>query len=371
MRRIATATAVDDLFGSGKKGFGEGDPAAGQKATDTSEAWFNDVQEELAAFVEHVGRTLGDDNTQARLGARDMLQLAEWTRVDPDFNTGIAVGWRTGSGSTDPHFVVFDGANSKKTSYDGQTWSSSGGLGAFIEVADVLHTGAAWYAAGSNGVNRSTDLSSWTNYALGGGYYYGIGYSGSNAWVCVGAGGALYTSSTGTSWTSRTSGTANDLRRVAYGDGVWVAVGASGTIVRAPSTFTTWATATSGTANTLRGVAYGDVGGGIWVAVGYSATAIWSDDQGATWTAASAVGNIQDFYGLRWSVRHRCFIAVGDDANGDGVIAVSRDGDTWVKLRPRASYALYELCEADDLTLAVGDTGAMMRTPRSFDYLAP
>ena len=49
--------------------------------------------------------------------------------------------------------------------------------------------------------------------------------------VAVGNSGTILTSSDGTSWTSPTSGTSNDLKGVTYANSTFVAVGKSGTIL--------------------------------------------------------------------------------------------------------------------------------------------
>ena len=51
------------------------------------------------------------------------------------------------------------------------------------------------------------------------------------SFVAVGTSGTLLTSSDGTSWTSRTSGTSNGLQRVIYANSTFVTVGDSGTIL--------------------------------------------------------------------------------------------------------------------------------------------
>jgi len=73
--------------------------------------------------------------------------------------------------------------------------------------------------------------------------------------VTVGDSGTILTSSDGTTWTSRTSGTGNKLLGVTYGNGTFVTVGSNGTILTS-SDGTTWTSRTSGTSNTLKGVIY-------------------------------------------------------------------------------------------------------------------
>ena len=66
--------------------------------------------------------------------------------------------------------------------------------------------------------------------------------------VTVGQGGIILTSSDGTSWTKRTSGTRMSLSRVTYGNGLFVTVGQVG-IILTSSDGITWAERNSGTYN--------------------------------------------------------------------------------------------------------------------------
>ena len=75
--------------------------------------------------------------------------------------------------------------------------------------------------------------------------------------VAVGDNGTIITSSDGTTWTSRTSGTTEKLRGGAYGKSTLVVVGRSGTILTS-SDGSTWTSRTSGTSNKLKGITYGN-----------------------------------------------------------------------------------------------------------------
>ena len=71
--------------------------------------------------------------------------------------------------------------------------------------------------------------------------------------VAVGNSGTILSSPEGTTWTSRTSGTSNNLNGIIYGNSIFVAVGNSGTILTS-SDGTPWTSRTSGTSNGLFGV---------------------------------------------------------------------------------------------------------------------
>lgn len=370
MDRINTATKATDKWGSGKHGFTEGDPQAGVADTELDAAFFDGVQEEIVAPIEHVGRaTDPDDLAQLLKAIRDLFQLANWTVSYPDAATNMAIAWRPLASGR--RFVVADGANSFKRSDDGITWTSYGGLGPFTEVYELVRGATYFWATGNSslaGVYRSTDGVSWSGpYALGGTDYHGIVAVEGTAFATVGLGGSIYTSTSGTSWTVRTSGTANNLRAVARrSDGVLVAVGDAGTITRSAN-LTTWATQTSGTADDLFGVAVATSGpvAGRFVAGGDNGTIIYSDD-GTSWSAASATASASLIQRVRWSTRHAVFLACDETA-----ILVSRDGDTWVRVLPVTGDQVRDVVEDDHGSVAVGWSGIVMNSLRSFDLLAP
>jgi hypothetical protein len=103
-------------------------------------------------------------------------------------------------------------------------------------------------------------------------------------YVCVGNSGAIVTGATAAgAWTSRTSGTANNLFCVAYGNGKFVAVGASGTI-RYSTTGLTWTGATSGTTEALYSVCWT---GSYFIACG-STGALLRSAGGVTWSTLTS-----------------------------------------------------------------------------------
>jgi len=110
-------------------------------------------------------------------------------------------------------------------------------------------------------------------------------------------------------WESRSSGTSQELRGIAYGDGMWVAVGNSGTILTSPNGVT-WTSRTSGVSGALNGVAYG---GGMWVAVGGIGRILTSTD-GISWTLRPS-GTEQSLRGIAYG--DGMWVTVG---NGGAII---------------------------------------------------
>lgn len=71
MQRITTATRKLDLFGPGKDGFTSGNVNSKIAPTQLEAKWFNNVQEEVANFIESLGLTLDpDDRTQLYKAAK-------------------------------------------------------------------------------------------------------------------------------------------------------------------------------------------------------------------------------------------------------------------------------------------------------------
>ena len=65
------------------------------------------------------------------------------------------------------------------------------------------------------------------------------------------------TSSSGSGWYGKTSGTSNNIYGIVYGNSTYVAVGASGTIITSSDNGDTWTSRTSGTSVDLYKVTYG------------------------------------------------------------------------------------------------------------------
>ena len=87
--------------------------------------------------------------------------------------------------------------------------------------------------------------------------------------IRVGETGTILTSSDGSTWVSRTSGTTNFLHGVSCGDNAFVAVGTSNTILSSADNGTTWTTRTSATNEEIRSTDYRN---SIFMAVGLTGT---------------------------------------------------------------------------------------------------
>lgn len=139
---------------------------------------------------------------------------------------------------------------------------------------------------------------------------------GNGMYVAVGEGGAIKTSADGESWTGTTVSPKWSYSDVAYGNGLFVAVGDKGSIINSENG-SSWSPADSDVTDYLVGVIYQD---GKFTAVGGNGAVTTSTD-GVTWTSQSSgtsrnMGQIAYGNGL--------YVAASSDA-----ILTSSDGITW------------------------------------------
>lgn len=169
-----------------------------------------------------------------------MLPIVNWALRAWDTSStpteARAVGVRTTTTGRDAFIAVFATAGNgiAQRSATGDSWLDTGS-GLTGELRDVSWMGGSvnkWLIAADGGViwHRGGDVdTAWTAVGPGSGddfYCIGANDDGTLA-VAAGENGRLYTSTDGTTWTSRTTNTASDLLDVAFGSGRWVVVGNS------------------------------------------------------------------------------------------------------------------------------------------------
>lgn len=119
--------------------------------------------------------------------------------------------------------------NAVPTSATAWTGTPTGLAGVVNDVA-WSPTAAVAVVVASGGIYSSTDLISWTLRSSTANMF-GVAWC-DTQFVAVGSAGKIFTSPNGVTWTSRTSGTSNDLRGVASQGGIILAVGSLGTVLR-------------------------------------------------------------------------------------------------------------------------------------------
>jgi hypothetical protein len=216
------------------------------------------------------------------------------------------------------------------TSPNGTTWTERVNpaaaardiLGMTYGGGQFVAVGVGWFQLPVPVILTSPNGVTWTERAAPPGTrsLFAVAY-GNGLYVAVGNGGHIITSSNGIAWTARTSGTNQRLRGVAWAGGVFVAVGDSRTVLTS-SDGVTWTpqTAPAGMGFSLRGVAHD---GTQFIAVS-SEQAIMTSPEGAAWTQQVVPNNIasQDFFGV--AVGNGAVVVVGDNR-----IYTSPDGDVW------------------------------------------
>lgn len=142
-------------------------------------------------------------------------------------------------------------------------------------------------------------------------------------------------------WQRVASNTSVDLLDVAYGGGMFVAVGAAGTLLLSTNGIT-WQSQPIGRVETLHSVAWGN---GRFVAVGGSGLIITSTN-GVHWTTVAT--GTTEFTGVCWGSNQ--FVAVGYYRN----IRTSSDGINWVYRGPGGSESLSDVVWGTNGFIAVG-----------------
>ena len=185
---------------------------------------------------------------------------------------------------------------------------------------------------------------------------------GNGRFIAVGGTNAL-TSTDGATWIPSESGTATNLSAITYGNGIFVGVGARGSIQTSPDGGS-WDIRFSGTPRTLFGIAYGN---SRFVAVGNAATILTSAD-GVAWT------NVSGFTGILYGVTYGngTFVAVGFPSvtTGFSTILTSPDGFTWTERTPGSVKSLQGAAYGNGAFVVVGDQSTILQSGRGLS-LAP
>jgi len=179
---------------------------------------------------------------------------------------------------------------------------------------------------------------------------------GAGVYVAVGAGGTILTSRDSVTWLPQTSGTTNGLNGVKYGNNGFIAVGDSSTILISVDGFN-WFQCVSPVANTLSAVTYG---AGRYVAVGTSG-AIVTSTNGVNWSSINT-GAPYNFNGVDYAQDESdLFVLVGDS----GTIMTSSDGLAWTSRSSGTFFGLNAVSITQSLNwegflmVAVGDSGTL------------
>lgn len=276
----------------------------------------------------------------------------------------IAYGVVNGTGT---YVAVGDGAQIWSAPF---SYTSKGGVTGWtpqtspvsgVNLTGIVYDGTRFVALGAAGtVLTSSDGTTWTAATAiavpSGTVMHAIAY-GNGVYVAVGDNGVIdYNGNAGVSgnWTPASSGTPQNLYGVAFLNGQFVAVGAQGTVVTSPDgiTWTVQTSAASATTNALRAVAYGVVNGtGTYVAVGDAGTVLSSTDA-VNWTKQSPNPTRANLKAIAFGPDAQ-FVAVGTA----GTTVYGTTGTSWASNNVGTNQDLYAIApNAVYIAVGVADT---------------
>lgn len=237
------------------------------------------------------------------------------------------------------------------TSTDGRTWTIRDS-GTAERLFGVAWDGTRYVVVGNNGlILSSTDGETWQAETSNTPDRFGDVLYAGGQFVAVGGQAndhsTILTSPDGQVWTEQNAVASQFLTGAAYDGSLYVAVGEAGTILSSPDGLT-WTARASSTFNELQAVTYA---GNQFVAVGFSGTILTSPD-GITWTLSAGEGIL-----LSVEAGNEQYLTIGFS-----VVMSSVDGSTWTKLSDGATDALNDMAYANDIYIAVGDDGTLLRS---------
>jgi hypothetical protein len=255
-----------------------------------------------------------------------------FTAPDSYTSVGGVTAWTQAT-----NLPIASGTNLRATLYDGSEFVLLGDDGSITITGDLVNWLARTAITGAPQMNA-------------------LAYAGGPIYVAVGAGGKIYRNTASgltSAWTEESSGTVQDLYGISYVNGLFVAVGANGTLLTS-SDGIAWTAQTSNTNNSLRSVAYGIPTGGVgtYVAVGDAGTIVSSSDA-VNWTPQTTIPTTQSLYSVCFGPDLQ-FIAVGTA----GTIAYSTTGEdgSW-SVGNSGSIDLYSIVPGN-VFIAVGAAGS-------------
>jgi hypothetical protein len=240
------------------------------------------------------------------------------------------------------------------TSLDSIDW-----FGRAADIPDILlwsvtFGNGEFLTAGSNSVFISRDGSTWTGIQMPTDDYLIATAYGEGNYVAVGTRGTIFSSANGSTWIDRSlDESIGDFYSVSFGNGIFVAVSIRTTeqlqesVILTSFDGSTWNVAKEYPLP----VWYITYGNGLFIAVGDSGTILSSSD-GSTWEHQST-GTTARLTSAEWGAG--TFVVVGEG----GTILISVDGCMWNDHSPETGKELYSVVCGADQFMAIGDEGSV------------
>jgi hypothetical protein len=182
----------------------------------------------------------------------------------------------------------------------------------------------------------------------------------SGLFVVVGENGTILTSDNGTEWTARTSGTTENLNRVAYGDGLYIVVGENATYKYSDNT-SSWSESRSAGNVHFNDIEY--FGNSNWGGAGDSAHTTRQNVVGDEYSSGQITEDQSNYFFKNYNG-----LTIGDDiilVGDQGFIAWSPDNDSeryrsfWTK-NGNTSKNLRGTVHGNSIYVIVGDNGTIL-----------
>lgn len=247
---------------------------------------------------------------------------------------------------------------------NGETWNLVNSQGFHWDVA---YGDGLFVAVGDNGlIKTSPNGEAWTTRNSGTILSLrGVTYSEDHGlFVVVGYNGLILTSPNGIYWTKRQSGTTVNFWGVGCGNHRVVVVGDSGAIYTSYNC-TSWTQRTSGVTKRLYDVAFcSNIDGGVFVVVGASGTLLKGSLDAISWARKST-----PLYNLYlYGVASDCidfFVVVAQY----GRTMTSNTGNTWTQTRWGVHDHLYGVTYGSSQFIAVGYNGDILSSPNGASWV--
>ena len=215
------------------------------------------------------------------------------------------------------------------------------------------------FGDGVNWVSRSAaEANSWNSVAYGNGLFVAVAATGTNR---------VMTSPDGVNWTARSAAEANGWNSATYGNGLFVAVSPNGThrVMTSPDGVN-WTARSAAEVNLWRTVTYGN---GLFVVVSTNGTnRVMTSPDGVNWTARSAAeANLWN------SVAYGNGLFVAVAATGTNKVMTSPDGVNWTA-RSAAEETFWRTVTYGNglfVSLSNGGTNRVMTSGRSTQNVTP